>query len=821
MFENTCFLSWKAPIPLQLFEPCPPPLKISSKLTHRPVTTPPLAGLCRDSHAAASEAAIQQDAAWIRGKTKDVSLFGIGGFGHHGNEILGNSSSEDSGREAGQDPRVHAMRAGHPNSEQPWPEEDGTGRPQSHTYSCRHSHEDMISPPWDECRRPDLGDEDQNVRVSDAATGQDNATLPCSTTTFVRSEEIPLDEEFRELIEARYLHSTLSKSGCLQEKMMLADLQLNAGLSFEEKITQVLFYAHSPIQLFLHMRLFVFALLLWLALSVAYVGVCASYYKHNRHISGYRYFRFAAVAMDSVESQSHTAGTRVGDSSLSSSFAFVLALNTSPAKKRGNAQPGKRKSMEMHTESGLNQRLEITLLLDGCPIPQMLSTNSTIILTDTGAITLAFEQPVAFNGWILRSQPVLQHQQHLPTHVTSASPSRPSAAVEIPMPNDDARPLAKILVMEASTDGVSYTPVNSQFDQYIAVSNDVTTSTESDLSTQIQGEAPSAQHEYDVRPRLWWLIARLCVPAISIVQMLCVLSLCACKRYRQAKWALVCGQVAIALAFSVAASSWKAYTIPALCHYSFAVLMATERHAFTIALPLGLLQATCTLVAFGVLEGAGFSIMHWHGEFIGIQTAAMGIASQILRLWVKRRAKKTIVEDQKRYMHVWQETMRHHGFEESVELLKRLVHAVEKDTAGHARQYNLLKAGFGGKLLRSAFAVFDHSRGECGTRPRDFLSPVQNLDQVYVQGMAVDLLLTRKVQDWAWESNGCFPIAKMYAGRVRKTYVEWRKARDNKMIRSRLSYGSIKSLDRAIQKIFRCVCPIGCMYVWIHSCVCA
>jgi len=76
---------------------------------------------------------------------------------------------------------------------------------------------------------------------------------------------------------------------------------------------------------------------------------------------------------------------------------------------------------------------------------------------------------------------------------------------------------------------------------------------------------------------------------------------------------------------------------------------------------------------------------------------------------------------------------------------------------------------------------------------------VRSLDQLYAQAAGLFPILREKVQKWAAECGGCFPV-EMENG---MQCLRWEETRGNQWLQSKIKWASLKSYQRAIEKLVR------------------
>jgi hypothetical protein len=77
---------------------------------------------------------------------------------------------------------------------------------------------------------------------------------------------------------------------------------------------------------------------------------------------------------------------------------------------------------------------------------------------------------------------------------------------------------------------------------------------------------------------------------------------------------------------------------------------------------------------------------------------------------------------------------------------------------------------------------------------------VLDLDQLFAQAEVVDHLLQQKVQQWAFLSNGCFPVVSSTGAVI---FERWDKIVCSEYMLANVKWGRVKSRKRAIEKLYR------------------
>ena len=95
-----------------------------------------------------------------------------------------------------------------------------------------------------------------------------------------------------------------------------------------------------------------------------------------------------------------------------------------------------------------------------------------------------------------------------------------------------------------------------------------------------------------------------------------------------------------------------------------------------------------------------------------------------------------------------------------------------------------------------------------------FAVPVRCLDQLFAAAVVAVPLLIGRVQQWALDSRGGFPLRKKMLGSV---WLQWADAYNDAMLRRLIRWGPCKSAARAVEKTVRSynqVCPAYCVRIY-------
>ena len=176
----------------------------------------------------------------------------------------------------------------------------------------------------------------------------------------------------------------------------------------------------------------------------------------------------------------------------------------------------------------------------------------------------------------------------------------------------------------------------------------------------------------------------------------------------------------------------------------------------------------------------------------GVQALVFGIVITVFHKRALCKARKMVLADKALYNQVWSDILKHDEQRRQIEELSSLVNDIlsRLDVRSTVRQLNRFRSS-GPGLLASAVQsgrsfesfqkedklFFSSSRGshttpapeergpipnwsvllDCGTpNLLDVQHPVDSLDQLYFQAVALNPILIRKVQSWALISGGCF-----------------------------------------------------------------
>ncbi len=263
---------------------------------------------------------------------------------------------------------------------------------------------------------------------------------------------------------------------------------------------------------------------------------------------------------------------------------------------------------------------------------------------------------------------------------------------------------------------------------------------------------------------------------------------------------------------------------------------------------LAVLFFHCILEAVSLLvSDYFFYIVNWTLFLQNIGTsisACYFIFATIIVLFRQRslhRAKRLMTIDQARYDNIWRSLLELPSAQINLAALAAQVESIVSMRPGSvAQQLNRLctehRSSIRYAQLQSARASFSLKR-KSARRRRSYLgmtgvpgsidpnSPVDSLDQLYVQAMCLNPMLISKIQDWAVISQGLLP-SKLHGGHV--SFVKYADGRDGPY--SHIKWCKIKSVDRAIEKALRvygqvctqvCNCLRTCMPLHDYFEICA
>lgn len=240
-----------------------------------------------------------------------------------------------------------------------------------------------------------------------------------------------------------------------------------------------------------------------------------------------------------------------------------------------------------------------------------------------------------------------------------------------------------------------------------------------------------------------------------------------------------------------------------------------EERALVILYVHCVLEAILLLIADSVLYVLGWSA-YLQNMGTSISACYFIFATVIVffrqrALW---RARRVMNIDQARYDAVWQVLLTLPSTQENLNVLSCEVESILGKRPGSvAQQFNRLcteqRSSQRYAQLQSVRASFS-LKARSARRRRSYLgmagvpgsidlnSPVDSLDQLYVQAMCLNPILISKVRTWAAGSRGLL-TRKLPGGHV--SFVRYTEGQDS--LFSHVKWCKIKSVDRAIEKALR------------------
>lgn len=250
-----------------------------------------------------------------------------------------------------------------------------------------------------------------------------------------------------------------------------------------------------------------------------------------------------------------------------------------------------------------------------------------------------------------------------------------------------------------------------------------------------------------------------------------------------------------------------------LSGFAMASVLALAERYFILCLTicgvyLILLDICKNTVMFPDIQGLSTS-----PPFTGLFFVLVGFIANVFHHHILRKSSRLINEDKRRYDAVWQALI---ASERNTTALKNLTKTIDRVCAirpAQLRQFNhrrvldpLIQSDTAKKtpFLNRALSWVSASRQDELKRAVtvNIDSPVQCLDQLFVQSAGMDLILRNKVQEWASKSNGCFRIKDDVAG-SKPLFFKWKDIKNDPHLRYNVKYGRLKGIDRAIEKLLR------------------
>ena len=197
----------------------------------------------------------------------------------------------------------------------------------------------------------------------------------------------------------------------------------------------------------------------------------------------------------------------------------------------------------------------------------------------------------------------------------------------------------------------------------------------------------------------------------------------------------------------------------------------------------------------------------------GVLPGLLGLALiiQSLRHSVLTRARKLVLKDQEQYDKIWAALIANTESVAALNNLKELAEFVAVQSKGLlARHYNVcfepdwhrtINTQFfvpvSGSSQSTAWSQFEQFNTCCSLRT----VPVDSLDQLYCQATILNPILLEKVQDVALRTEGMFPLKN--ATSPSPVFCKYAVALCEPNILARMSWGKVKTVDRAVEKVVR------------------
>ena len=182
------------------------------------------------------------------------------------------------------------------------------------------------------------------------------------------------------------------------------------------------------------------------------------------------------------------------------------------------------------------------------------------------------------------------------------------------------------------------------------------------------------------------------------------------------------------------------------------------------------------------------------------------VAMSLLLLYIRKSTSKwtrsIIIADEARFISAWRQYMSALPEEGMIALEATTQLACSlgaKHTQSIRQRFRVQSFNEAGARKMSCHSRVDNNAFEpdrnCLQGPL-----VSSVDQLYAQAAGLQHFLIAKVQQWALASHGCFPSESADGER---TFVPWESVADDPAARSRVRWASLKSAERALEKLLR------------------
>ena len=237
-------------------------------------------------------------------------------------------------------------------------------------------------------------------------------------------------------------------------------------------------------------------------------------------------------------------------------------------------------------------------------------------------------------------------------------------------------------------------------------------------------------------------------------------------------------------------------------------LIFFERYLLTWVGFAGVAYSSSILVHYLVLIGLpagialesslGFELIRNVGLVEGFCMIFLFIVSFVTKFGHKDRSSCHVRQDWAAYNACWEQLERKwHATFEKIHLYTKaagygLTGIVQQpDTYSNHVSVDTISS-FGHKLPRCN--SFQRHSGKKGI--------VHQFEQIFVRAVGLNIFLQHKIKQWALSSDGCFPICGLLESEC-ISYMKWQHILE-KGLEHRVQWAQIKSLERALEKVYRC-----------------
>eukprot|EP00283_Hemiselmis_rufescens_P008550 CAMPEP_0173419262 /NCGR_PEP_ID=MMETSP1357-20121228/1178_1 /TAXON_ID=77926 /ORGANISM="Hemiselmis rufescens, Strain PCC563" /LENGTH=899 /DNA_ID=CAMNT_0014381885 /DNA_START=11 /DNA_END=2710 /DNA_ORIENTATION=- len=242
-----------------------------------------------------------------------------------------------------------------------------------------------------------------------------------------------------------------------------------------------------------------------------------------------------------------------------------------------------------------------------------------------------------------------------------------------------------------------------------------------------------------------------------------------------------------------------------LCVFLYAVVRQGPRFFYNLAI----YTALDTVVYAGII--------YWYHRDVfaapPAQTGSTGFMMVILILALRakelRESKRLIKEDQIKYDALWESQCQQEDSRAGIEHLAKVVDMIGLQKTDYCRQHNRARADQLSTPLRERYLrqaavsdptnplFWDLGQWYVPGRPSK-TSEVSSLMQLYCTASIANLILIKRLQEWAYLSQGLFQVEG-----GTEPFVKWRDLKDGRAVVDRVMWTGLKRRNRSMEKLLR------------------